>query len=127
MTTPTSNSELRCRLTDADKKIKDVMQILKDRAEHNVLLREPLSTLQKMQDEASRAETTRPSLSSTWLDHWYTYDEQSDAKDFNLQSYKLISLALRFSSQSLVHDLSEVIKLIRRRHDACLAAQRSSS
>ncbi len=127
MTSLNSSSDSHCRLTDAQKKIQNVIQELTDRAEHNVLLREPLAALRKMLDEASKAEATCHSLSSTWLDHQYTYDERSAAKDFNLRMYKLIRLALRFTSQPLVHEPSEAIKLIRLKHDAGLAASRPSS
>lgn len=111
-----------CRHADVQQIIQDVIRELTQRAENNILLREPLATLEKMMSEADQAETTCPSLSSTWVEHTYTYMERANATEFTSVLQKLIGLALCFSPRVLVHDTNRAITLIRLRHDAAMEA-----
>lgn len=111
-----------CRRVDAATKIQDSITELKHRAVDNVMLRNPLTTLEKMLDESCQAEAMCPELNSDWVEHEYTYTESSHATEFVTRLHKLIRLALSFSPRPLHHDPHRAIKLIRKRHDATIAA-----
>ena len=113
------------RMTEARQIIQDVLLELKDRAETNVMIREPLACLEEMQEKATRAEVTCSSVNSLWVEHEYTYTERITATEFTVRLQKLISLALSFSTKTLLHDPTRAIKLVRLRHDAAMVSQAS--
>jgi hypothetical protein len=109
-------------MTEAQQIIQDVLLEMKDKAETNVMIREPLACLEKMQEEATRAEVTCSSVDILWVEHEYTYTERIAATEFTMRLHKLIGLALSFSSKTLLHDPNRAIKLIRLRHDAAMVS-----
>lgn len=113
-------------MTEAQEIIQDVLLEMKDKAETNVMIREPLACLEKMQEEATRAEVTCSSVDILWVEHEYTYTERIAATEFTMRLQKLIGLALSFSSKTLLHDTNRAIKLIRLRHDAAMVSLASA-